>query len=162
MKLTQERLKQALNYSAETGVFVWHSPNTNRLRVGAIAGTEAGGYRQIRVDYVIYKAHRLAWFYVYGVWPQNHIDHINGDPSDNRIVNLRDVTNAENGQNIRRAHHDSRSGLLGASWDKRKRIWVAQICTNGKRRTIGGYATAEQAHEAYLKAKREVHAACTL
>ena len=162
MKLTQEKLKQVLSYDPETGEFVWLKVKTNRVRVGSVAGTMTGGYRQIRVGFSIYKSHRLAWLYVYGVWPKNHIDHINGIKLDNRIANLRDATNTENGQNIRRAHCDSKSGLLGASWDKARRLWVAQICTDGKRRTIGSYRTAQEAHEAYVRAKREDHRTCTL
>ncbi|MGY8831687.1 MAG: HNH endonuclease signature motif containing protein, partial [Pseudomonadales bacterium] len=99
--LTIERLKEVLDYSPETGHFTWRI-NKRRARTGDIAGSVvAHGYILIRVDQTRQLAHRLAWFYVHGRWPDKNIDHINGQTADNRIANLRQATCAENLKNIK-------------------------------------------------------------
>ena len=103
------------------------------------------------------RAHRVAWFLFWGKWPEQTIDHINGIKTDNRIDNLRDVHGDLNRHNIRRANRNSASGLLGASWDKQKRKWVACIQCDGKLRRLGFHASPQEAHAAYLAAKRVLH-----
>ena len=98
--LTAERLRELLNYDPDTGEF-----RRCTSRGGAAAGTLAGcpggpgSYRIIRVDRVIFLAHRLAWLHSYGVWPTKDIDHIDGDKTNNRIANLREATRAQNVMN---------------------------------------------------------------
>jgi hypothetical protein len=87
------------------------------------------------------------------------IDHINGDRSDNRAVNLRDVTPKETAQNLRSAHRDSKSGFLGVSPYRKK--WAAQIMRAGKLRRLGNFPTPEEAAQAYLQAKAEFDASET-
>ena len=158
--LTQERLKELLHYDPETGVFIW------RVRRGmALAGSVAGNRRKngriaIYVDDVEHKAARLAWLYVHGVHPEKFIDHINGDPGDDRLSNLREVTNSENMQNQRRARTNSSSGLLGVVNNGGK--WQATIRLDGVRKYLGTFKTPEEAHQAYLEAKRTIHCACTI
>ena len=155
--LTQERLKELLDYDPETGVFVW---KVNRGRT-AKAGTPAGnknhdGYNRIMVDGKHYMAHRLAWFYVYGVWPANELDHINRERGDNKISNLRKASRLENMWN-RARHSNNTSGYAGVSWSKLHNKWRADIQVNGKGKHLGLFNTPEEAHTAYLAAKEELH-----
>ena len=73
--LTQERLKEVLHYDPETGIFMWLVAPNGRIRVGMEAGSSHDGYIGIKVDRILYKAHRLAWFYMTGEWPANDVDH---------------------------------------------------------------------------------------
>ncbi len=112
--LTADRLRTLLSYNPETGVFTRNIRTSNRINVGDVAGSATeGGYWAIKIDGKSIKSHRLAWLYTYGCWPTNEIDHINGDPADNRIENLRDVSHEHNTQNTRRPRIDNASGFLG-------------------------------------------------
>ncbi len=108
------------------------------------------GYIIYNIDNKNYRAHRLAWFIYYGIWPQAHIDHINGVRDDNRICNLREVTVRKNQQNLR-CHREGKV-LLGAHWDKSKKKWTSNIRINGKSVHLGTFKTSQAAHEAYFKA----------
>lgn len=154
--LTQSRLKELLHYCPDTGVFTWQRARQG-VRVGCVAGGIGGeGYRSIRVDGRNYLAHRLAWLYVYGEWPKDQIDHINGVKDDNRIANLREATNAENNQNLA-MRSSNKSGFVGVHWHSRDRKWHANIRINMKRKFLGRFNTPESAHAAYLAAKAELH-----
>lgn len=161
--LTQERLKEVLDYNSETGVFIWKI-YSGRIKAGYVAGNiNKRGYATIGIDGEIYRSHRLAWFYVYGKWPDDQIDHINGQRSDNRISNLRDVTNQVNAQNLKRATRVKTStDYLGVYKTTNIKPWRAQIDIDKKTRHIGYYKTPEEANEAYLKAKRMLHVGCTI
>jgi len=161
--LTQERLKEVLDYNSETGVFIWKI-YSGRIKAGYVAGNiNKRGYATIGIDGEIYRSHRLAWFYVYGKWPDDQIDHINGQRSDNRICNLRDVTNQVNAQNLKRATRVKTStDYLGVYKTTNIKPWRAQIDIDKKTRHIGYYKTPEEANEAYLKAKRMLHVGCTI
>lgn len=116
----------------------------------------------IWVDGHCHRAHRLAWLHVHGVWPKDDVDHMDGNRVNNCIANLRDVDRSTNLQNMRSPGRPSKSGLLGVSWFERDRNWLARICVDGKNRYLGYFQTKEQAHEAYVAAKRKLHAGCTL
>ena len=109
-----------------------------------------------------YLLHRLVYLYIHGYMPVNDIDHINGDKTDNRIENLRVVSKAGNQQNIRKAYTTSTSGLLGAFYSKKHRNWFSRICVNGKRKWLGTFENSNQAHQAYVEAKRYLHPTCTI
>ena len=158
--LTQARLKDILHYDAETGVFTWLVRPNNRIRIGDIAGRFNGRSTMIRVDGVSYFAHRLAWLYMTGAWPINQIDHIDGNPLNNRIVNLRDVTQSVNMQNLRRAQSRNKSGVLGVSLDRGR--FRASIDIDGRTTYLGYFSSPELAHVAYLNAKRQHHDGCTI
>ena len=165
--LSAERLRQLFSYDPETGVFIRVANSGARYRnrkIGQIAGwKDARGYVVFRVENSKYMAHRLAWLYMTGHWPKQFIDHINGMKSDNRFANLREADDFINAQNIRQANRASQSGLLGASFKpEMKKPWAAQIQVNGRMKRLGFYDTAEEAHAAYLKAKRQLHAGCTI
>ena len=158
--MDQQRLRELLDYDAETGRFVWRQAN-KRVKAGAVAGYVGNdGYVRIRASGTRFLAHRLAWFYVHGTWPTGEIDHINGDRSDNRIANLRDVSRLTNRQNMRRAQADNRSGLLGVSLANNR--CKASIRSGGKNHHLGYFASPEAAHAAYVAAKRQTHEGCTL
>ena len=161
MTLTIDRLKQTLSYNPETGIFTRLLQTNFRYPAGRPAGTlRKDGYVQIGIDGVIHQAHRLAWFYVNGVWPVETIDHINTVRSDNRIANLREATYFENAQNIRRASVRNKSGLLGVSPHK-SGMWRARIMKDGKSR-VTWHHTPEAAHAAYIALKTELHQFSTL
>ena len=154
--LTRERLRQLLSYDEDTGVFHWANPVSTAVRQGQIAGRKLNtGYWQIMVDSRRYQAHRLAWLWAYGEFPPNEIDHVNGDRSDNRLVNLRPATKAENQQNVG-ARKTNKCGFMGASPHMSGR-WTAQIKHGGKKYYLGLYGTPEAAHAAYKAAKAELH-----
>jgi hypothetical protein len=148
-KITAEELKNTLNYDLETGLFTWKRRNAKR-NIGDPAGYIANGYVQIQIRDKSYKAHRLAWLYVYNKWPDFYIDHINGIPHDNRIVNLRDVSHRENHSNLKR-HRDGL--LVGTTFRKAEQKWQAQITYKSERFHLGLYPTQEQAFIAYCGAK---------
>ena len=136
--LTQDRLKELLDYNPETGKFRWIKCKRKDL-IGKIAGGSVGiGYIGIMIDYKHYRSHRLAWFYMTGFWPKDQIDHINHIRDDNRFVNLREATQIDNLKNLR-MRDSNISGVMGVSWDKRRNKWRASIKVNGKSMTIGRF-----------------------
>jgi hypothetical protein len=163
MALTQERLKELLHYDPETGIFTWMVDRRGGAWAGDIAGRlTSRGYWEIRIDFKFCSAARIAWLYVHGELSESvEVDHINRVRHDNRISNLRLATLAQNKQNIS-PKRNSRSGLLCVCWNSSEKKWLARICISGKRKYLGLFETAEEAHEAYLKAKRELHEFCTI
>lgn len=163
--ITQDELKAELFYIEETGVFVRNKKTRGKKpNAGCFAGClDKDGYIRITVLGKPYQAHRLAWLYVYGRFPEKYIDHINGQRNDNRISNLRDVDMTTNMQNIRKSMSSNKTcGLLGASKETNRNAFKAQIQINGKKITIGYYKTPQEAHQAYLVKKRETHQGCTI
>lgn len=159
--LSAERVRELLNYDPETGVFTWRQRRAG-VRFGHPTGCPGGGGGLvIRVDGSLRKAHRLAWLYVHGFWPEQEIDHIDGDPTNNRIANLRDVSRRTNQQNLRRASSRSSCGVQGVCRNG-KNGWMATIGYQGKSRYLGTFRTTEEAHAAYVAAKRELHPGNTL
>jgi hypothetical protein len=129
--LTVERLREVLDYDQETGVFVWRIA-VSRNKAGATAGyTGPNGYVYIGIGGHQYLAHRLAWLFVYSEWPCKDIDHANRQKSDNRILNLRDVSVAGNAHN-RGLHPANKSGVKGVHFNTTHNQWCAQIKLNGK------------------------------
>lgn len=157
-ELTQERLKELLSYDLETGIFINFTQRSSRAKKNVIAGNKrVDCYIQIGLDKKNHLAHRLAWLYVYGKFPEKHLDRINENPSDNRINNLRLSTNRENSQNISKPNKNNASGYLGVYWNKKDKKWQASITINRKLKNLGYFNTAEESSEAYLKAKQKLH-----
>lgn len=158
--LTAARLREVLHYDKTTGRFTW-LVHRHGLRVGTEAGCiNNNGYWLITVDGVKYRAHRLAWLYVTGKWPDGEIDHKNTKRADNRWRNLRPATFEHNQQNRRRAMKRNITGLLGVS--ERGCKFTANIHVAGRDIYLGTFDTAEAAHAAYVVAKRQHHPGCTL
>ena len=160
--ITQDQLKQHLNYDPETGIFTRIAASSHNVKIGDIAGqTIEGGYIRIQVLRCRRLAHCLAWLYMTGRWPSGEVDHRNGVTNDNRWGNLRDATKSINQQNVRRARKTSTTGLLGVS-RMNKKYFQATIRVNGKKMHLGTFPTPQLAHDAYVKAKRQYHEGCTI
>ena len=161
--LTQEHLKELLDYNSDTGVFVWNKPSSNRVRIGSIAGSiNSYGYRTIRIDGKQYMAHRLAWMYMNGDFPYCQIDHIDHNRENNRIANLRDVSRSSNLENQIKPKSNNSTGYLGVSFYKERKKFAAQIQIKGKKKLIGYFENAQDAHDAYVAKKRAHHLTCTI
>lgn len=150
--ITQEELKKLMRYDPDTGNLVW-IVRRSRTAVGTIAGTPGtDGYIYIVIDRKHYVAHRLIWLYVTGNWPKEELDHINNQRADNRIENLREATRSQNKVNAA-VRLRSKSQIKGVYFDARrpKKPWQAYITKEGKRQTIGFFATKEEAADARNK-----------
>ncbi len=146
--LSAADLRLSFQYDPETGVFI------RKVRPRRAAGAQNGfGHRQIRIGGVLYMAHRLAWLYVYGAWPSTYLDHINGDPDDNRIANLRLATGKQNQENAK-LNVANTSGYRGVHWQNSKERWVARIAHHKIRIHVGQFRTLEAAVIA-VRAKRD-------
>ncbi len=143
--LTHDRVKEVLHYDPETGKFIWTAKRMGRSASGKLAGSvRPDGYLAIQIDGVLCFAHRLAWFYTHGEWPDNHIDHINRVRTDNRINNLRVASDKLNQQN-RSVSKNNRSGISGIRWVGERNKWEVQIKHNRKPRYIGRYTNLADA-----------------
>ena len=139
--LTQERLKEVLDYNPDTGFFTWIESLANRALEGSRAGTRDGdGYIQIGIDGRRYFAHRLAILYTDGYLPENTVDHIDRVPWHNWRLNLREASYQCQQRNCK-MRSDNTSGAKGIYWHKLTRKWIARICVNGKMRNLGLYTS---------------------
>lgn len=166
--LTHSVLLQLLDYDPQTGIFRWRERSEehfasranqnvwNAKYAGKIAGTPCRGYIRMVVASGATSGQRLAWFYVHGEWPPHNVDHINRDPSDNRIKNLRLATNAQNQWNRPKLCY-STSPYKGVTLHKPSGRWSAKITKNKERIYLGYYSTPEEAAAAYRKAAIEHH-----
>jgi len=153
--LTQECLKEALSYDPLTGNFVWIKRRGGR-KFGAIAGClNRYGYRVITVWCNVYTAHRLAWLYVYGVFPSGGIDHINGSKDDNRIANLREATELQNSWN--QCREKGVSGHKNVVWRESKKRWQVRMHINGKKRAFGSFIDVEEANQRAIEVRDQHH-----
>lgn len=160
--LTAQRLRELLDYDSTTGSLMWLGKRRGAQKdkpAGTIGST---GYRSIRIDGVIYSAHRLAWLHATGMWPAGIVDHINGNRSDNSLENLRDVSQAINRQNLKKANSDNKSGFLGVTRDHARGKWFAIIYVDKRKHNLGRFATPEEAHASYIEATRRLHPGCTI
>lgn len=156
-KVNAIRLRELFSYCPESGTFA-------RRKSGKCVGYKKNnGYIAFTVDSTKYFSHRLAWLYVHGVWPSADIDHIDGDRSNNKIANLRDVTRSTNLQNMRAAKSNNKStGLLGSYLIKQTGRYTSRIQVNKADVYLGVFDTAEDAHIAYMQAKKRFHIGSTL
>jgi hypothetical protein len=158
---TIAELRKMLAYDPDTGDLTWlarrdvkSSWNTRYAGTPALACVHEDGYRKGRIHRRIVRAHRVAWAMHHGRWPELDLDHINGDRSDNRIANLREVTRAENQRNVRRPSNN-KSGVIGVYWSTCRSKWVAEIRdAQGKKKHIGVFDDLSEASSARRDAER--------
>jgi hypothetical protein len=156
--LSAEFVRSRYAYDPITGVFTSLKTTPGTFAGRKLGSTDQQGYTILLINRKQYKAHRIAWLWVHGEWPKFEIDHINGNRSDNRLCNLRDIPKAGNQQNLKGAKKNNLStGLLGAYWDKSKGKFTSKIVVNGVPKSLGGFSTAEEAHRMYMKAKGTLH-----
>jgi hypothetical protein len=155
--LTQARLKELLRYDPETGVLTWRVKRW-RAKAGDVAGWRSGRNIHICIEQKCYLAHRLAWLYVHGQFPERDIDHIDGDPLNNRIANLRECSQAENQQN-RSAFGSKRntSGHNGINWDRARGKWLVRVRAYGVNHYGGRFQNLADAVKARDALKAKVH-----
>ena len=158
-ELTHERLLQVIHYDQNTGTFtrIGQSGKRTDLIGERAGGPTSDGYLRVAVDDRRYRAHRLAWFYMTGRWPNPEVDHRNHMRTDNRWENLREATSAINKQNRLTANCNNKTGMLGVSHAPagKFRARIDHI-------HLGVFDTPEDAHRAYLEAKRERHEGCLI
>jgi len=141
--LTQEYLKSVLNYDPETGLFVRIKRTSNSVKIGDVAGSikmSSGGkrYIAIRVNGKKHSAHRLAFLYMTGNFPENQVDHDDGNGTNNKWLNLNDVSNIENSRNQRLSAANT-SDHTGVRWNKKERKWKVRIGVNYEMITLGTF-----------------------
>ena len=156
--LSIDEIKNLVVYCAETGRITHIN---NKPRKDTVKSDRKRRY--IKLNKRQYLVHRVAWMVSHGPIPDDmEIDHINGDESDNRVSNLRLASKSMNQQNKRNPRKDSSSGLLGVGWFDAAKKWRAQITVNKKTIYLGCFTEKEDAHNAYLAAKRQLHIGCTI
>jgi len=170
---TVEYLRKTIRYNPKTGRMYWlkrtkehYPPKTANIERSVkywnkrYAGKETAicqdgrGYFKCKINQIHYGAHRVAWALYHGEWPDKQIDHINGNPLDNRIKNMRVVSTRENGKNRKRPSTNT-SGIIGVSWNKRQSKWVSQICVNYKKIFLGCYDNITDAASARQTAEKK-------
>lgn len=160
-KIDINLLKERLEYDENTGIFRWKEVNVSRGIRGDLFGKVAGsydkkGYIVIRLNMGLFKAHRLAWAYVYGECPEKEIDHINGIKDDNRIKNLRKAETQQNCAN-KGKNKNNTTGYKGVTFNKRIGKYHAKIKYKWKDIHVGYFANPEDAHLAYIKKFTELN-----
>lgn len=142
-------IKLYLSYNKDTGKFFRIKEIGRKGKIGPVKESkDKDGYLLIKFGNKSYRTHRLAWYFVYEVMPKKQIDHINGNIIDNRIINLREVTNRKNAHNYKK-HREGK--LVGCSFDSKAKKWVAQIYINGKSKYLGLFKTEIEGHLVYMK-----------
>ena len=150
-KLTQEYLKECLDYNLKTGEFVWKERPINHFKTERVcniwntrfknkkAGSKhSNGYSCITIDYKTYLSHRIAFLYVEGYIPENEVDHMNRNRSDNRWKNLRKVSTSCNSQNCSVSKNNT-TGVTGVYYDKSRCKWLVNIKINYKDKYLGRF-----------------------
>lgn len=153
--MNHAELLRTVAYDPHTGAFTRLKPAGNRAAGTPIGNRTRKGYLKARVLGQYVKLHRLAWFYVTGVWPEREIDHINRVKDDNRFDNLRDVGTSENCLNQVEPRKNNRTGLLGVHSVRKTGRFRATCSIKGEKHHLGVFATPEEAHAAYVAFKKE-------
>ncbi len=155
--LTQTKLKEILHYNPDTGIFTWLIAPSRSTTIGDIAGTylKDGGI-QICIAGKLYKAHRLAFLYMDGIFPVDYIDHKDTIRSHNWWSNLRKATFSNNMHNVT-LRKDNTSGVKGVTWCKTYSKWLARVRLNGKYKHVGYFDDLNKAEIAIRRVREELH-----
>ena len=161
--LTAEQLRAALTYDPATGIFTWRDrpdmPKEWNLRwAGKTAGSWSHGHRYIIVNWISYKAARLAWLYMTGEWPPAVVDHKDTKKGNDAWANLRAATRSQNSMNVG-LHPRNKTGYRGVFQRENRRgpVWDAKIFIAGRSQRLGTYATPQEAGAAYEAAAERLH-----
>ena len=152
-KFTQAKLKKLLHYDSETGFFTWKISIGKIKKDSLVNCKDLNGYVKIGINKKGYLAHRLAWLYVYGYFPEHDIDHVDRNPMNNRIKNLREISHTCNIRNTGNYSHNT-SGVKGVGWVKRTKKYRAEIMVKGKSYHLGYYKSFDNAICARLAAEQ--------
>lgn len=153
--LSAKEVRRFLAYDPETGVFRWRLNRPNGVRRGDVAGGKCGKYLKISLGGHQYLAHRLAWVWMVGEWPEQQIDHHDLDKMNNQWVNLRSADDSQQRWN-QGLSRKNRSGVKGVHWCRTCEKWVASIGYRGKRSTIGRFPDKASAACAYAAEARRL------
>lgn len=153
---SQQELRAAFEYNPHSGALIWkhrarvrQCTNTRYAGTPALACRSRHGYLEGTFNGQLYAQHRIIWKLVTGEEP-DEIDHINGDRSDNRFVNLRNVSRGLNRLNTKRQSNNT-SGVTGVRWLKRERLWRSEIKLGGKTTCLGYFRNFDEA----VRARRD-------
>ncbi len=151
----KDKCLEKLSYDQETGIFTWNYDGTRGVKAGDVAGYKMqNGYIMLSVGGRKIIAHKVAWLFVYGEFPEGNLDHINRNKADNRISNLRNATYEQNAQN-REKNCKNTSGYKGVTWHKRDQRWQAAITIKRKVIHLGYYQDPQDAYSAYIEASKK-------
>jgi len=154
-ELTAQKTWELFNYDHLTGVFRWKRSLSNRVPVGSIAGSnQRNGYLGVKIGPKRYSLHRLAFLYMTGETPEEHIDHINHDRKDNRWANLRKADPAINSKN-RSLSKTNKTGVSGVLLKKGRKHYTVRINVDGKEIGLGNFPTLEEAASVRLEAEKK-------
>jgi hypothetical protein len=154
--LTQERVRYLFTYDEKNGLLLRNLKRGKGLPGKPSLCKDKDGYHVVGIDNKNYRTHRVIWLYVYGEFPEGYLDHINRIRTDNRIENLREVSYAQNRENVD-ANHNNRSGLKGVWLHKQTKKWCASIGHKVKNIHLGSFVSIDDAYESYKKAASVYH-----
>lgn len=139
--ISAKELKELLHYDSDTGIFTWKVSNGNRINIGDVSGSisKIDGYIRIKINGKMYLAHRLAWLYEYGYFPENDLDHKDRIKHHNWIKNLRETSDVCNQRNTGNPKNNT-SGVKGICWAEQNNKWKAQIVIDRKTKGLGYYS----------------------
>lgn len=153
--LSWDRLYEVIEYNPDTGEFTNKISGIRRIKGSRAGSITSHGYYNITIDNMVFRAHRLAWFYSFKEWPIGIIDHIDQDKLNNRLDNLREATETKNKYNTK-IQSNNTSGFRGVSFDTHSGKYKASIRINRVLKNLGRYNTAEEAAVAYNTAAKEI------
>lgn len=155
VKVTGSMLEMLLSYDPETGIFTRKiTTNPNSVAGEEVSFENDDGYIIVTVGGARLRAHRLAWVWMTGRWPDQDIDHENRDRSDNKFLNLREATRSQNLQNAR-LRDSNKTGHKGVHYCRQRKKFVAQIKVNKKTVCLGRFLLLEEAVAVRVAAEKE-------